>query len=196
MFVSGFVLDTISEIKDKAEDGTIPNDWFKFAGWKDQARLPPEDFWRTLVANRDFDGSYVGSYYQRTLRDTIQQYGASGSALNVKAILATPQCDIPSEKVLKRILSVTPSRRLFKTTTVTGDLLGLAPAKAQSGDLVCILFGCSVPVILRQKVQDIDGKQVTYYELLGDAYVHGMMEGDAMDELARPDVQPQQFELR
>lgn len=196
MFVTGFILDTIGEVKDKAEDGTIPNDWFKFAGWKDRSQLPPEEFWRTLVANRDSDGSHVGSYYQRTLRDTIQQYGARGSAFNVKAILATPQCDRRSEKVLNRILSVTPNRRLFKTTEFTKHLLGLAPASAGAGDLVCILFGCSVPVVLRRRHDDVDGKKLTCYELLGDAYLHGMMEGDALDEQGKLGIRPQQFELR
>ena len=196
LFVSGFILDEVAEIKDKAEDGTIPSDWFAFAEWKERYSPPPDNLWRTLVADREPDGSYVGSYYQRTLRDIMREHGALGGAFNVKAILATPQCDRRSEKVLNRILAVTPNRRLFKTTSRTEKLLGLAPAYAQKGDLVCILFGCSVPVILRRHQAKFDSHSCDYYELIGDAYVHGLMEGDALEEQSKYDIPAQQFELR
>ncbi len=51
--------------------------------------------------------------------------------------------------------------------------MGLAPLKAQRGDLVCVLFGCSVPVILRK------GKGVTTF--VGESYVHGLMFGAAIN---------------
>lgn len=197
LFVSGFVLAPVQEIKDKAEDGTIPNDWFRFAGWTNRSQLPPDHLWRTLVADRESDGSYIGSYYQRTLRDIVQEHTTRNSAFNVKAILATPQCDKTSEMVLERVLAVVPNRRLFKIKTSTmGELFGLAPAGARVGDLVCILYGCSVPVVLRQHETKIDDKPVVYYELLGDSYVHGIMEGDALDEQEKRSIRPRQFELR
>ena len=36
------------------------------------------------------------------------------------------------------------------------------------GDEVCLIFGIKVPMVLR--------KQGEYWRLLGDAYVHGIME--------------------
>jgi hypothetical protein len=44
----------------------------------------------------------------------------------------------------------------------------------QPGDLVCILFGGITPFILRAKDD--------YYALVGDAYVYGLMEGEAIRE--------------
>ncbi|KAF2731828.1 hypothetical protein EJ04DRAFT_514298 [Polyplosphaeria fusca] len=44
-------------------------------------------------------------------------------------------------------------------------------------DLVCILFGCSVPVILRQR---LGGPGNSHFELLGEAYIHGKMDGEAL----------------
>lgn len=41
---------------------------------------------------------------------------------------------------------------------------------------VCILFGCNVPVILRQD------SQTGRYELVGESYIYGIMEGEALDE--------------
>jgi hypothetical protein len=49
--------------------------------------------------------------------------------------------------------------------------MGLGP-NCQVGDLVCILFGGEVPFVLRPS----EG----YYRLVGDVYIHGIMEGEAM----------------
>ena len=56
-------------------------------------------------------------------------------------------------------------------------LLGLAPEGVQDEDLICI-FGCSVPVVLRKIVSDeMTGEH--HYGLVGDRYVHGMINGEA-----------------
>ena len=52
--------------------------------------------------------------------------------------------------------------------------VGLAHGFCQKGDLVCILFGCSVPVILR-KVSNL-------YFFLGDCYIQGWMNGEMLLE--------------
>jgi hypothetical protein len=45
--------------------------------------------------------------------------------------------------------------------------------EAQLGDLVCVLFGCSVPVVLRKR---IGGE----YQFVGECYIHGLMDGEAL----------------
>lgn len=192
LFVTGFVFDTIADIKNPAVVATIPDDWFAFAGWNDKKDLPPDALWRALVADRESDGSHAKAYYRKTLRDIALKECQQGGGLNVSGLLETPRYDKRSEKVLTRILAVVPNRRLFHTRGKTGKLLGLAPSKAEKGHLVCILFGCSVPVILKRHEAIIDGKRHAHYELIGDAYVHGLMEGHAMEDIERS----QQFELR
>jgi hypothetical protein len=51
--------------------------------------------------------------------------------------------------------------------------VGLVPVKAKAGDYVCIILGCDVPFIVRED----DGK----YVLVGECYIHGIMDGEAMD---------------
>ncbi len=196
LFLNGFVLDTIDDIKTNAADGTISSEWFEFGHWKIRSSLPPDDFWRTLVADRDSNGKAAKSYYPRTLRDVVQKHCARGSPMNVKMILATPQCDRTSEEVLSRVLEVAPNRRMFRTTSDTKSVLGLGPSTAQKGDMVCILAGCSVPVILRKEEKIVDDVVRFYYTLQGDAYVHGFMDGDAVSEQERRNIPQQQFELR
>ncbi len=53
--------------------------------------------------------------------------------------------------------------------------MGLIPKHAKEGDVVAILIGCRVPIILRS----VAG----YYSVIGDAYVQGMMDGEAKDEI-------------
>ncbi len=54
--------------------------------------------------------------------------------------------------------------------------MGLAPDKAQVGDLVVILFSGNVPYVLRPKP---DGT----YTFMGERYLHGTMDGEAMQML-------------
>ena len=54
--------------------------------------------------------------------------------------------------------------------------LGLAPDSVQIGDEVWILAGSQVPFILRS----VDGSP-RRYKLIGEAYVHGIMHGEAME---------------
>ncbi|KAI0159884.1 heterokaryon incompatibility protein-domain-containing protein [Hypoxylon sp. FL1284] len=65
------------------------------------------------------------------------------------------------------------SRRLF--TTEQG-YVGTAPQRARKGDKVCVLFGCSVAVILR-----CDPAVADSYEFVGEAYLEGFMNGEALN---------------
>ena len=73
---------------------------------------------------------------------------------------------------------------------VTGKkYLGLAPAHVQPGDVVVILVGALVPIVLRR----VDNHHI----LVGEAYVHGIMDGEAMpqDENIRAAAFSEEFEI-
>jgi hypothetical protein len=63
------------------------------------------------------------------------------------------------------------NRRPFLSTK---GYVGLIPAHSEPGDLICIIFGAIVPFVLR-KLQN------GQYELIGEAYVHGIMDGEFME---------------
>ena len=63
--------------------------------------------------------------------------------------------------------------------------MGLAPAKAQDGDKICILLGGQVPYVLRE--------QDEHYVLIGEYYFHGIMKGEA---LQGTESDLQDFEIR
>lgn len=54
--------------------------------------------------------------------------------------------------------------------------IGLGPRDGmRSGDRICIVPGCTVPLVVR--------RLGSTYELVGDCYVYGIMEGEVMREV-------------
>jgi len=66
------------------------------------------------------------------------------------------------------VISSTHRRRCVTST----GFLGQVPSLAQEGDLIVILIGSAVPFVLRPR-QD-------RYQLIGQAYIHGVMMGEAL----------------
>lgn len=56
--------------------------------------------------------------------------------------------------------------------------LGLVPRQAGIGDRVCVLVGCHVPFVVREEA---DGPEERF-RLVGECYVHGVMDGEVMEE--------------
>ncbi|KAH6662018.1 hypothetical protein B0J14DRAFT_496506 [Halenospora varia] len=77
-----------------------------------------------------------------------------------------------------------PERRLMVSRK---GYLGQVPFNSQAGDLICILFGCSVPVIIR--------KVKNHHILIGEAYVRGIMDGEAIIQLRTGILQEEKFIL-
>ncbi|KAH6708925.1 hypothetical protein BKA61DRAFT_615099 [Leptodontidium sp. MPI-SDFR-AT-0119] len=66
--------------------------------------------------------------------------------------------------------------------------MGICPPTAKPGDLICILFGGNVLYLLRRK----RGHSI----FIGNCYIHGRMDGDAMREQIRRHSPAEAFELR
>lgn len=71
-------------------------------------------------------------------------------------------------------------RRLIKTET---GRLGIAPRRTQEGDVIAILAGSDTPFVLRPQQTD-DAAELTdqTYSLIGNAYIHSIMWGEAWPE--------------
>ena len=78
------------------------------------------------------------------------------------------------------------TRRLFRTDN---GLLGLGPRSLQTGDHVFVLLGARVPFVLRP-IQLVGGSR-NRYEMVGEAYIHGIMQGEALDrgELSKMEIE-------
>ena len=69
-------------------------------------------------------------------------------------------------------------RHLVKIST---RRYGMAPLYTKPGDVICILFGCEAPLILRPKGNDHEGNSGEFWEIIGDVYVHGIVEVSERD---------------
>jgi hypothetical protein len=155
MFLRGFVLDRVGTLEFPSQLGHIPSEWRTMGGWDHEHDNPPEEFWRTLVADRGPDGRDPLPFYPRACKHVFQH--ANDDTLDTSMLINHGSSIIAD--FLKRVQAVIWNRRLMRTKR---GWLGLAPKGAQSGDIICILYGCSVPVVLRKvrkSIKDIEEEQ-------------------------------------
>lgn len=88
--------------------------------------------------------------------------------------------------------AVTRSHGRSFIITKTG-FIGLAPFRTAVGDAITILQAGDVPFVLRQRANssgdpDSDDTKQGRYEFVGEAYVHGIMDGQAVTRAREEDV--------
>ena len=149
MYAHGFILDKIQSVETASQNGNIPSKWFQASGWDRDNDRPTEsfkfdEFWRTLVADRAREGKNPPTYYARAFKLSLKR-GLSSGSLNTTELIEHGRSSVVAE-FFRRVQAVIWNRRLIHTTR--GNL-GIANQDVKANDLVCILHGCSVPVILR-----------------------------------------------
>lgn len=89
---------------------------------------------------------------------------------------------LPNESTWPReVYSMTSAthRRFF--VTCNGSM-GLAPMRARKNDIVCVLYGCSIPIVLREEEK---GR----FSFIGECFLHGFMDGEAIDIMKTGDLE-------
>ncbi|KAM7208243.1 Heterokaryon incompatibility protein (HET) domain containing protein [Naviculisporaceae sp. PSN 640] len=134
-----------------------------------------ECFWRTLIWNANAADRYpapanFGAYLSELLASNEALVNMSLPAHRVRE----DERIIPAGKAsayYEAFVSQGLNRRFFITEK---GHLGSGPPEMQLGDVICVAFGFKTPVILRELEED------SKYELVGHAYVHGIMHGEAL----------------
>ncbi|KAF1850140.1 uncharacterized protein K460DRAFT_422571 [Cucurbitaria berberidis CBS 394.84] len=67
-------------------------------------------------------------------------------------------------------------RMSLRLMTSCNGRIGMVPQRAIKGDLICVLFGCSVPILLRRTEHKEE------FIVIGECFVEKCMEGEALDE--------------
>jgi hypothetical protein len=163
MEVKGLRIGSIQALGERAMEGTIPFGWFLEAGWPQRRSPMPEAFYRTLVADRSANGGNPPSWYKRALEYALTNSGTGD--VRLQRMINQSRSTVTAE-LLRRVQSAIWNRRLVITDR---GAFGLVPEKAQIGDEIMVLYGASVPVILRRLVSS--------YWLVGECYIHGAMDG-------------------
>jgi hypothetical protein len=71
---------------------------------------------------------------------------------------------------------------------VSDNIYGTDTDQVRRGDMIAIIFGCSTPVLLRPVRND--------FVILGEVYVQGIMDGEAVASICLDRTQIQEFVLR
>lgn len=189
LYVKGFQLGTITWKTDPIPDGVIPRTALSKLGWKEKGTVHtvPDKVWRTLVADRGPDGKTPPHLYHRAcLRCLVK--GTSNGHINTKELLAAEPRE-PTKRYLRRVQAVTWNRVVLETSRGQQDenlLVGIGPPDTDINDIVCILRGCNVPCILRGPERTSEGEE--YYQFVGEAFIYGEMDGEAVARLSRHEL--------
>ena len=91
------------------------------------------------------------------------------SAEFIKDMVGEMTTNGDSNRFMIDLLKKCAFRRVFYTA---GNRFGLGPTAMKSGDVCCVLFGSAVPFVAR--------KEGERYRLVGEAYLHGVMQGECL----------------
>lgn len=158
----------------------IPAEWLHFGGWKSrgesESKETPPRLWKTLVADRDSNGVLAPPRYHTALENALTKCNSNGDLITADLIRQGRPEDMVA--FLQRAQDILWNRKFFLLERKKAPRFGLGPTGTQAGDILCIFFGCSVPVVLR-KVQNTGSPA---YQLIGEAFIHDMMDGQALSE--------------
>ena len=178
MFVTGFRLDTVTEVSARILPGFLTKECLAMGGWKGrdgqqagsdgQQKDIPDELWQTLVAGRGPQGGQPPTFYKRACLGCFDL--AESGDINMASLIAKPKTPSILKEFLKRVQSIVWNRVFIRSDR--NKLFGLGPTGTTVNDLICILYGCTVPVILR--------KQQDHYEVIGECFIYGMMDGEAV----------------
>ena len=195
MLVTGVCIGTVSFRNQPFADGVIPKECLEKLGWKFDRHAEnvgdvPDQLWQTLVAERGPNGTHVPHTYRRASQHCLVNLTRNGH-INIDTLLRESENSGYTRDYLQRVKAVTWDRSFIegcppcpRTSSNDGaaqdKLVGLGPSKTKEGDLIVILYGCSVPVILRSVSRE--GVVGLGYEFIGEAYIYGKMDGEAIDD--------------
>jgi hypothetical protein len=139
------------------------SDAFKLPSGREQA------VWRAAIADQDIR---QGIKKPRLSEETIRTAHEALKNKDLTIVDAQTLIGAGLSDYCQQLQVIARSRRPL---LASGSFLGIGPHETELGDLVFILLGAGVPYILRRHSQD--GK----LRLIGEAYVHGVMDGEAME---------------
>ncbi|KAK7898062.1 hypothetical protein LTR67_004694 [Exophiala xenobiotica] len=182
----GIHIGTVAHLGGECINGNLPSRWMGFGLWEELDSQPvPQMFWRTLVADRGPDGMPAPGWYKRacefafrrnnSIHINIEDLHTSTDSSHVREFLRRVR-DVCWSRTL---VILRPSKESTARRCASSQMISLCPPETSTGDIVCILYGCSVPVVLRP--------QSSYYTLVGECFVYGFMDGEIMTlEKGRP----------
>lgn len=172
--VHGFVLDSIEKVYAACYHSLATGGLDIERQWRPENEMELYPLGGTIV--EAFNHTLLADIGRPVMTsDALQR----GMKVDWAVVDQDPACLTPEQKqrrswMLIDIKRTTFGRRLIRTRA---GLIGLGPGLAEVGDLICMLSGGHVLYVLRKK------DRCSLYEFVGECYVHGMMDGEALNSL-------------
>jgi len=160
-----------------------------------------EAYWRTLIGDRTHLHCPAPAWYAKSFEEwqallrELSSVSTCGKPLDGATISVT----YPKSEMLfitssfGRVAPLSFSGRRFCTTR--RGYIGLVPPGTQQGDMVSIFLGTQTPFIIRPSSRFVYASHESIskdsYRLIGEAYMHGMMDG----EMIAGDLSTKMFEI-
>ena len=125
-----------------------------------------EEFWRTLTCNHNTKMQPGPAVHGAWIKDYVKLILEEGS-VNKDWV----QERLSNFQQIHAVIGLMNKNRRFCATI--GGRIGMVPRSAAAGDVLCVLYGGRVPFVLRPCEKG--------YTLIGECYIHGLMDGEAMD---------------
>jgi hypothetical protein len=193
---ASFILDEISRtllldredkyLNRRASPGQFYND---FRGLCQAAERHPEDvpdlFFRWFRLNQDL------VIQGHSLREICKR--SSKRPEFASRYPPTPTGTSTQSQFYSRFVDTTQYMGKMLVTT-RDDRIAMAPKRAQKGDRVCVILGCSIPLVLRKKATP-NGNHKFCYEVIGECYLDGIMAGEAIEQADAGYLEYEKFRL-
>ena len=207
LFADGYLIDTIKKIPPFAGNSQCRScnrktvdlhQWMRVACDMHQGSYDSQEilacFRRSMVGNRTLrkwkEGPEAIEKLSNTWISILEATGCFTDSCGCELFdLTDVEHDLELKlmrSVMKRVMDIVIRDRTF---AVTENSLGFVPRIAREGDVVCILLGCSVPVILRPSTAS------SGFLFLGECYIHGLMEGEYMQFVSENVLEPDEIEI-
>jgi hypothetical protein len=128
----------------------------------------PDAHWQTIIANKDGNGNFYTGQGREAYRLALMYLNSLAQRLPVSQFNARQQAQL--QDYLQAFGFGAHGRAFVRTED---GRIGLAPKHTQRGDMVVILWNAGSPYVLRP-VENGN------FKLVGEAYVHGLMYGEAL----------------
>jgi hypothetical protein len=197
--IRGIIVDTVSSIatrtvKSVQKDGGQGQQWSEFLNeLQSMAAVPPRDedtwpakfeaFWAAMTAGireqervspAPFNPVHTIKLWRRVRGLDVELYQEFERYMRTCIRGVTLDDFVPEGfRLIDRAVGIAQNGRKFGMTRE--GRMGLVPDHVELGDVVAVLTGGQVPIVLRPE----DG----YHTVVGDAYVHGIMDGEAIESV-------------
>lgn len=182
LVTKGLIVDNVKEVCESRQSPSKPATIVR--QWKTWAPANDEPYTAGGTMEQAFCHTLTADVSVKTLGRVVR-----GGGINIDWLRWMEQIPIEEEQPLLAhfyAMHGATMRRAFLNTSK--GYMGLGPESAEPGDLICVLLGGSVPYMLRQIGH--------HYRFLGECYIHGIMDGEAMKEIEGGTLKIRDIEIR